>query len=200
MSSYEFSTEKMCRKLNMGPTDVQYSEYGYSCAIQIMHYYRLKDMYDAHINNKTYNRTYLYKYYDYEQVFKNGFNRYDLGFTLNNMRNSKNNILKACEYNFKFYQYDNNEIMFQVCKNLVRTIYIYAQLFEKENEPHIICQVEENDYLNDMIYAFHLYYTMLNKEQFLSEDEMNKLINERHPTEKIHKFEFSKLNFTPLMN
>ncbi len=181
---YEFNTLKACRKLNLELSDLNHSDYGYNCVIQIMHYYRMKDMYDIYINNKTYNRTYIFKYYDYEQVFKNGFNRYITGFKIQDMRNEKNNLLNMFVSNYHFYKSDRNMNMFYASVNLLKRIYDYILIFEEHKK---FDSTLENNRLNDMIYAFNLYYTMLHKESLLSDNEMEKLMNEVHSLEDIQK-------------
>jgi hypothetical protein len=193
--SFEFNSEKACRKLNLELSDIEHNNYGYSYAIQIMHYYRFKDMYDICVNNKKYNRKYSFKYYDYETVFKNGFNRFEMGFVIQNMRNEKNNMLNIFVSNYHFYRHDKNMNMFYASVNLLKRIYDYILFFEKEESETEFNSNFENNRLNDMIYAFNLYYTMLNKEKFLSDRDMNNLLNEYFPQENIHKFEFSKINF-----
>ena len=179
MSSYEYETEKTCRKLNLELHDLVHSDYGYNCAIQFMHYYRMKDIYDISINNKTYNRTYLFKYFDYENLFKTGFNRIEMGFQLHEMRYNKNQCLNTFISNYQFYRLDRNINMYYVSKNIIQTLYKYASLFENNNE-NPISESDENNCLNDLIYAFNLYYTMLNKENMISDDEMDKLTSEKH--------------------
>lgn len=179
MSSYEYETEKICRKLNIELHDLVHNDYGYSCVIQFMHYYRMKDIYDISINNKTYNRTYLFKYFDYENLFKTGFNRIEMGFQLHEMRYNKNQCLNTFISNYQFYRLDRNINMYYASKNIIQTLYKYASLFENNSE-NPISESDENNCLNDLIYAFNLYYTMLNKENMISDDEMNKLTSEKH--------------------
>ncbi len=178
--TYEFNTLKACRKLNLELSDLNHSDYGYNCVIQIMHYYRMKDMYDIYINNKKYNRKYIFKYYDYEQVFKTGFNRFETGFMIQNMRNEKNNLLNMFVSNYHFYKSDRNMNMFYSSVNLLKRIYDYILIFEEDKENEFDSTLENNR-LNDMISAFNLYYTLLHKESLLSDNEMEKLINEVIP-------------------
>ncbi len=191
---YELITEKYARKFNLELSDLVHSDYGYSCAIQIMHYYRFKDMYSAYIHKKSYNRHFLFKYYDYQNAFKNGFNHFETGFMIQIMRKDKNDMLNHFVSNYHFYRYDKNSNMLYVSVNLLKRIYDYITLFEEMNEDKEFNTILENHRLNDMICAFNLYYTMLNKEQFLSTDEMHNLLTEYFPQENIHKFEFSKIN------
>lgn len=184
--TYEFNTLKACRKLNLELSDLNHSDYGYNCVIQIMHYYRMKDMYDIYINNKKYNRKYIFKYYDYEQVFKTGFNRFETGFMIQNMRNEKNNLLNMFVSNYHFYKSDRNMNMFYSSVNLLKRIYDYILIFEEDKENEFDSTLENNR-LNDMISAFNLYYTLLHKESLLSDNEMEKLINEVHSLEDIQK-------------
>jgi hypothetical protein len=191
---YESMTKKYANKFNLELSDLVHSDYGYSCALKIMHYYRIKDMYDICVNNKKYNRTFLFRYYDYETVFKNGFNRFEMGFVIQNMRNEKNNMLNHFVSNYHFYRHDKNNNMFYASINLLKRIYEYILIFEQEKESEFN-SILENNRLNDMIYAFHLYYTMLNKEEFLSDREIHNLLTEYFPQEDVNKFEFSKINF-----
>jgi hypothetical protein len=196
----EYLTEKACIKINtylrshindyveLNVTNLTHSDYGYQVVIEFMHYYRMKDMYDMYMNNKRYKRKFYFKYYDYENMFKTGFNRVEMSNHLHNLRFSKNNKLNDYVSNFHFYKADKNAIMYCVTVNVLKTMYQYADYFESlKNNANEYNIDTENHYLNDMIYAFHLYYTMLNKETFLSENEMDTLLNEYHSLEDIQK-------------
>ncbi len=176
-ASYEYLTEKTCKNLNIKISDLIYSDYGYNCMIQFIHYYRMKDMYDTYIQNKKYNRKFIFNNYDYHRLFSNGFNYYEFSFQLHEMRNNKNKMLNIFVSNLQFYKMDKNIPMFLVSKNLIYILYKYASLFENKDKKKHISQIDENNCLNDIIYGFNLYYYMLNKETFLSENEMNNLLN-----------------------
>lgn len=195
VESYEYNTQKACNKLNIQLTDIEHNNYGYSCAIKIMHYYRMKDMYDICINNKKYNRKYSFKYYDYEQVFKDGFNHFETGFMIQDMRKEKNDMLNIFASNYHFYRHDKNINMFYVSVNLLKRIYDYILFFEEQKDKETEFNSNlENHRLNDMIYAFNLYYTMLNKEDLINDHDFNKLLNEEHNINDIiearNKFDF----------
>lgn len=175
---YKFKTEKYARKVNLQLSDLVHSNYGYSCVIQIMNYCRSKDIYDSYVNNKKYNRKFFFKYYDYEFLF---YNR----FTIQNMEKDKHDMLKQFVLNYHFYRFDENN-MFYISINLLKRINDYILFFENENNREMeFNSILENHYLNDMIYAFNLYYTMLNKEEFLSNREMNNLLTEYIPSKNV---------------
>ncbi len=206
-TNLELLTEITCRKLNshlnlnLNYVNLEHSDYGYANAIQIMHYYRLKDMFDLYNENKRYKRKYYFKYYDYESLHKSGFNKFELGFMIHDLRTMKNVMINEYITNYYFYKYDKNVKMCSVCGNLIKTMINYVSYFDNlkkkeasEIDPNYFNPDFENHYLNDMIYAFNLYYTMLNSESFLSDSEMSNLINEEHDIKDIEKISFELKN------
>ncbi len=206
MIDLQLLTENACRKLNsecnsnLNLINLKHSTYGYQIAMEFMHYYRMRDIYEIYNQNKRYKRKYYFKYYDYEGLFKNGFNKNQMNNQLLHLRSSKNEKIKIYVSNYQFYKRDKNKSMFIVTCNLLETMYNYADYFDNLHTSsaelnHFNPDIE-NHYLNDMIYAFHLYYTMLDKEMLLSSDEMDKLMNEKHDIKKSLVFYTDFLNLS----
>lgn len=176
MSSYKYLTEEVCSGLNINFNYIKSRNNGFTYVIQIIHYFRMKDMYKIYLANKKYNRKYIYNYcyFDFDNIFKTCTKYDDMENEIEKISKATINIIKIFISNAEFYQLDKNINMYKVSKNVIHTLYNYLLIFQDINCDNII-ETDENNRLSDIIYAFNLYYYILNNENMLSDYEINKL-------------------------
>jgi hypothetical protein len=169
------SVKSIYEIVEVNPSEIPFSKKAYSIVQHYIHYYRLKDAFDAYVNKKPY-VSYEYQYfaYDYKGFYDslNEMNQNENAEILSQMRESKNRMMNAHMMNYRFYYYDNNKKMYYVTKNLIKAFYTHSAMIlemEGQNKEH------EDTYIHQLLHAYHLWEYLYSKESFLSVNDAYQL-------------------------
>ncbi len=161
--------------VEVNASEIPFSKKAYNIVQDYIHYYRMKDAFDAYIHKKPY-VSYEYQYfaYNYKGFYDslNEANEAQNVELLSQMRESKNRMMNAHMMNYRFYYYDNNKKMYYATKNLIKAFYTHSVMILETNGQN---KEHEDGYIHQLLQAYHLWEYIYSKETFLSANDAYQL-------------------------